>query len=132
VNKDSQVSLIKGTKTEEKTTPEFRKKWAKPWSRLTNHQGAYQLPAQLPEAYTTDSHLILLGDSTTSDAVAALQASEILPRTVGAKYPGPGKALIQYAHSPFAVEKDVVFVGASDKEGLEAGVKELLKLIPKK
>jgi hypothetical protein len=131
-DKDRHLTVVKGTKAEEKTTAEFRKKWSKPWDRLTSHQGAYQLPAQLPEAYTTDSHLILLGDSTTSDAVAVLQASEILPRMVDAKYPGPGKALIQYAYSPFAVEKDVIFVGASDKDGLEEGVKELLKLAPKK
>jgi hypothetical protein len=131
-NKDRQLTVVKGTKKEEKTTAEFRTKWAKPWQRLTTHVGAYQLPAQLPEAFTTDSHLILLGDSTTSEAVAALQASEILPRMVDAKCPGPGKALIQYAWSPFAVEKDVIFVGASDAEGLQAGVKELLKLVPKK
>jgi hypothetical protein len=75
-----------------------------------------------------DDHLIVLGDSKTSLAVAVLQASEILPRTVDAKYPGPGKALVQYAWSPFAVEKNAIFVGAADREGLEAGIARLLKL----
>ena len=59
--------------------------------------------------------------------VAALQASELLPQLADAKYPGPGKALIEYAWSPFAVEKDVIFIGASDEAGLNAGIAQLLK-----
>ena len=102
--------------------------WAKPWSRLTSHVGGYQLPPQLPEAYTTDSHLILLGDSGSGFAVAALQASELLPQVVDRKYPGPGKALVSFAWSPFAVEKDVILVGASDAAGLRAGVRKLLEI----
>ena len=128
VDERRQMTVINAEAKEVKTTTEFRKKWAKPWSRLTSHVGAYQLPAQLPEAYTTEDHLIVLGDSKTSLAAAVLQASEILPQTVDAKYPGPGKALVQFAWSPFAVEKNVIFVGASDKEGLEAGMAQLLKM----
>jgi hypothetical protein len=123
-----QVKVINAEAKEVKTTAEFRKKWAKPWSQLTTHVGAYQLPAQLPEAYTTDAHLIVLGDSKSSLAAVVLQASEILPQTVDTKYPGPGKALVQFAWSPFAVEKNVVFVGAADKEGLSAGIARVLKM----
>ncbi len=123
-----EMKVINAVAKEVRTTAEFRAKWAKPWSRLTTHVGAYQLPPQLPEAYTTDSHLILLGDSKSSQAVAALQASEILPQTVDGKYPGPGKALVQFAWCPFALEKNVIFIGAADTEGLQAGIDRLLQM----
>ena len=92
--------------------------------------GGYQLPPQLPEAYTTDSHLILLGDSSSGFAVAALQASELLPQVADKKYPGPGKALVSFVWSPFAVEKNVILIGASDPDGIKAGVSALLGLAP--
>jgi hypothetical protein len=128
VDAKGQLVVLKGELGDAKTTDEFRARWAKPWSRLTSHGGGYQLPPQLPEAYTTDSDLILLGDSGSGFAVAALQASELLPQVVDAKYPGPGKALISFAWSPFAVEKDVILVGASDADGLRAGVRKLLEV----
>ena len=112
---------------EEKSTPEFRAKWARPWRTLTSHVGGYQFPAQLPEAWTTDSHLILLGDSSTNEVIAVLQASEILPRIVDAKYPGPGKALVQFAWSPFRVGKNAIVVGGSDVAGVAAGADRLLR-----
>jgi len=112
-----QMSVVRDEVKDVRTTEEFRSRWAKPWSRLTTHVGAYQLPPQLPEAYAADSHLILLGDGSTGTAVAALQASELLPQVVDKKYPGPGKALVMFAWSPFAVEKNVILVGASDAEG---------------
>jgi hypothetical protein len=127
-DKDRQMKVLNAEAKEEKTTSFFRKKWAKPWSRLTTHVGAYQLPPQLPEAYSADDNLIVLGDSKTSLAAAVLQASEILPQAVDAKYPGPGKALVQFAWSPFAVQKNVVYVGASDREGLAAGIGRVLKM----
>jgi hypothetical protein len=127
-NDRRQLTVVKGRQKEVKTTPEFRKKWARPWDRLGSHAGAYQLPAQLPEAYTADDHLILLGDALAVAAVAALQASELLPQVADAKYPGPGKALVSLAWSPFAVEKNVVLVGVSDAAGLAAGIARLLKL----
>jgi hypothetical protein len=123
-----QMTVINASAKEVKTTAEFRTKWAKPWSRLTTHVGAYQLPAQLSEAYTVDDHLIVLGDSKSSLAAAVLQASEILPQAADAKYPGPGKALVQFAWSPFAVEKNVIFVGAADREGLQAGAARVVKM----
>jgi len=114
----------------ERTTPQFKTRWSRPWTRLASHVGAYQLPPQLPEAYTTDHHLILLGDSTGSRGVAALQASELLLELVDNVYPGPGKSLVSFAWSPFAVEKNVILVGATDAAGLEAGVSTLVKLAP--
>lgn len=126
VDDKGQVTVLKGEQSLVETTEAFRKKWGKPWQRLTQHVGGYQLPPELPEAFTTDDHLILLGDSTTGPAVAALQASEVLPQVVDAKYPGPGKALVSFAWSPFAVEKNVILVGASDIDGLRPGVRRLI------
>jgi hypothetical protein len=128
VDDKRQVAVLNGDAKRVRTTPEFRARWARPWTRLHSYVGNYQLPPQLPEAYTTDSHLILLGDSRTSFAVAALQASDLLPQTVDDRYPGPGKALIQFAWSPFAVERNVVFVGAADEAGIKAGVSKLVQL----
>lgn len=131
VDQNNQIVVLKGEFTEAKTTPEFRAKWAKPWRRLMEHVGGFQLPPELPEAYTTDSHLILLGDSTTNPVIAALQASEILPQVTDAKYPGPSKALVMFAWSPFAVEKNVVVIGACDAAGLSAGAQRLVGLAAK-
>src|SRR5262249_33150483 len=80
------MTVVRGEMQEVKTTADFRARWAKPWDRLGTHVGGYQLPPALPEAYTTDAHLVLLGDSTTGPAVAALQASELLPQVADAKY----------------------------------------------
>lgn len=130
VDEQRQVKVLRGTPTPERTTEEFRARWAKPWTRLTTHVGAFQLPPQLPEAYTTDRHLLLLGDSATSQAVAALQASDLLLQVVDGQYPGPGKALVSFAWSPFAVEKNAILIGAADPAGLAAGAEKLLELVP--
>jgi hypothetical protein len=122
------LTVLNARPKEEKTTAAFRVRWSRPWSHLTTHVGGYQLPPALPEAWTTDSHLVLLGDSTTSAAVRALQAGEVLPQAADGPYPGPGKALVQLAWSPFAVGKNVVLVGASDAEGLRAGAARLVRL----
>jgi len=54
--------------------------------------------------------------------VAALQASELLTQVADDNYPGPGKALVSFAWSPFALEKNVILIGASDDAGIKAGV----------
>uniref|UniRef100_B8HR30 Uncharacterized protein n=1 Tax=Cyanothece sp. (strain PCC 7425 / ATCC 29141) TaxID=395961 RepID=B8HR30_CYAP4 len=130
VDRNRRVRVIKGTPVEVPTTTDFKAKWAKPWTVLTSHQGAYQLPPQLPEAYQTDSHLILLGDSTTSQAVAVLQASDLLLQIVDEQYPGSGQALLSFVWSPFAVEKNVILIGATDEAGLQAGINRLLNFLP--
>jgi len=128
VDDKRKVTVLKGETRLVDTTPEFRRKWARPWTRLTTYQGVNQYPAQLPEAFTTDSHLLLLGDSSSGTVVAALQASEILPQVADAAYPGPGRAIVEFAWSPFAVEKNVIFIGATDEGGLDAGAKAVLGL----
>lgn len=128
VGTDRQVTVLKGTATEVQTTEEFRRRWSRPWSRLQIFVGAFQLPPALPEAYTADSHLIVLGDSDAGEAAAALQGSDVLRQVVDAKYPGPGRALVQLVWSPFALEKNVIFIGAVDEAGLNAGVEALAGL----
>jgi hypothetical protein len=131
VNKNNQVEVVKGTETRVKTSEEVRRKWSRPWARLGSYQGTYYLGPQLPEAYQADAPLILLGDSKGSELVAALQASELLPQVADEQYPGPGKALLSFAWSPFGLGKDVVLVGASDEGGLSAGAAKLIELLPR-
>ena len=130
VNAKNEVEVLNGTSSTVPTDPAFRARWCKPWTRLSSHHGGYQLTAALPEAFSTDSHLILLGDSASSPVVAGLQASEIFTVVVDSKYPGPGKAVVQYAWSPFAVGKDVIYIGAGDAAGLQAGAAALADLLP--
>ena len=83
----------------------------------------------MPEAYTTDKHLNVLGSSTTSHAVAVLQASELLPQIADEKYPGPGGALVSLCWSPFVVEKNAIMLASPDSVGLKAGVEALTRLL---
>jgi hypothetical protein len=129
VNEQRQLTPQNSQARETKTTVEFRARWSKPWSRLTQHVGAYQLPAQLPEAFTTDSHLIVIGNSATNRVMAVLQASELLPQIADEKYPGPGGALVSLVWSPFVVEKNAITIAGNDPAGLKAGIDELLKLL---
>jgi hypothetical protein len=123
------LEVVAGESVETKTTPEVRRRWARPWHRLETHVGAHHLVPQLPEAYEVDDHLILLGDSTTGELVRALQASELLDQVVDRDYPGPGKALVSFAWSPFRLEKHVILVGAADARGLEAAADALIEII---
>ena len=129
VNAKNEIHVLNATSSAVPTDLSFRARWCKPWTRLSSHHGGYQLAAALPEAFSTDSHLILLGDNASSPIVAGLQASEIFPLVVDGKYPGPGKAVVQYAWSPFAVGKDVIYVGAGDAAGLQAGAAALADLL---
>jgi hypothetical protein len=128
IDDKGQMTVLRGEHKEERTTAAFRARWSRPWQHLSSHVGAFQLPPELPEAYRADSHLILLGDSSSGTAVAALQASEILPQVADARYPGKGKALVSFAWSPFAVEKNVILVGAADAGGLNAGIARVIEL----
>jgi hypothetical protein len=60
-----------------------------------------------------------------------LQASDLLLQVVDEQYPGPGKALVSFAWSPFAVEKNALMIGAADEAGLAAGAARLLELAPR-
>ena len=126
------VVAVNGEAEEVKTTPEVRERWSRPWKNLVGHVGGHNLTPQLPEAYASDDHLILLGNSKTGELVRALQASELLPQVVDDKYPGPGKALLSFAWSPFGLERNVILIGAADLPGVKAGAKKLLEIAPGK
>lgn len=128
VGERGEIHVLNSAPLKVRTTPEFRARWSRLWTRLYSYVGNFQLPPQIPEAYTTDSHLVMLGDSRSGFGVATIQASELLLQTVDEAYPGPGRALIQFVWSPFAVEKNVVLIGASDQEGLHRGAKRLVQL----
>ncbi|HET6879232.1 MAG TPA: hypothetical protein VFI31_03715, partial [Pirellulales bacterium] len=128
IRDDNQAVVIKGEPIELQSTDEVRQKWSRPWTRLNSFVGTDKLCPQLPEAYSVDSHLILFGDSKSGELAAALQASDLLIEVADEKYPGPGKALVSFVWSPFAVEKNVIFIGASDAAGTEAGVARLVEL----
>lgn len=125
IRDDNQATVLKGEPVEVQSTDEVRQKWSRPWPRLNSFVGTDKLCPQLPEAYAVDSHLILFGDSTSSELAAALQASDLLLEVADEKYPGPGKALLSFVWSPFAVEKNVIFIGASDAAGIEASIGRL-------
>lgn len=124
------VVLANGRPEKVRTTDEVRMKWSRPWTRLSSYVGSNILCPQLSEAYRCDAHLVLVGTSESGELVRALQASELLPQLADAKYPGPGKALVEMAWSPFALGRNVLFIGASDAAGAEAGAAALAALAP--
>jgi hypothetical protein len=129
VEGNGQVQVLRAVATMVKATPEARERWSRPWTRLSSYLGTDKLCPQLPEAYSAEDNLILLGDSTSGELVAALQASELLEQVADMKYPGPGKALVGFARGPFALARDVVLIGACDEAGVRAGVEALVGLV---
>jgi len=128
VDEQNRQIVVDGEPVEVQATEEVRRRWSRPWVRLSSFVGTDKLCPQLPEAYSVEHHLVLLGDSTQGELIAALQASELLLQVADAKYPGPGKALVSLAWSPFALGKNVILVGAADRVGVEAGVERLVEL----
>jgi hypothetical protein len=106
--------ILNGQPTLQATSDDVKGRWSRPWQRLSSYLGDQFLVPQLPEAYQVDSHLVLLGDGPLS---LALEASELLPRALSPDYPGPGRALIMFAWSPFALERNVIYLAAGDRSG---------------
>lgn len=129
VAEQNRMEVVRGTPHEVRTTHEVQARWARPWHTIQQHVGGHHLVPQLPEAYQSDMHLILIGNSRTSELVRALQASELLLQVADEKYPGPGKSLVSFAWSPFALEKHVVLVAGTDLPGLTAGTDRLIELL---
>lgn len=130
INAKNVIQVLNGAApVTEKVTDEFRARWQKPWTLIGIHVGGYQMPPALPYAYTSDNNLIVIGDSSSNLAARVLQASELFEQVVDDSYPGTGKALIQHAWSPFAVGKNVIFIGASDEEGIAAGINQFLTMV---
>jgi len=131
VGERGRLEVLRGAAEEVKTTGEVRRRWERPWHKLQHHVGGHHLVPQLPEAYRADEHLILIGDSNSSEPVRVLQASELLMQVADKRYPGPGKSLVSFAWSPFAVEKNVILIAATDTKGVEAGVQAVVELAGK-
>ena len=128
VNGSNWINDHNDTRNWSETTDEVRTKFSRPWVRLDTYVGSDNLPPALPEAYAAPDNLILIGDSEDGQLTAALQASEVLPQVADRLYPGPGKALISFAWSPFAVGKNVIMIGASDTSGIDRGIHALVSL----
>jgi hypothetical protein len=128
VNSKRQIEVLNAESQQVKTTEEVQRRWSAPWQRLTRYNGAYQLPAQLPEAYETDDHLIVLGDSRSSRIAAALQAAEIVPQIADERYPGAGRALVSFVRGPFHPERNAILIAASEEAGLKAGAQRVAGL----
>ncbi len=129
VGDQNRLHYRNSTVEQTKTDAAFRARWARPWRKIQGHVGGFNLTPQLPEVYTAADHLILLGDSHAGTLPAALQASELLTQVVDEQYPGPGKALLQFVWSPFKLERNVIFIGATDGPGLQRGIDRLLQLV---
>ena len=72
--------------------------------------------------------LILLGDPAQNRWLKDINDAQLTPRTLSPSYPGPGRALLQYAWSPFFDGKDVITISAQDSTGVQAGIDALLKI----
>ncbi|MGH7213886.1 MAG: hypothetical protein ACREIT_03900 [Tepidisphaeraceae bacterium] len=70
-----------------------------------------------------------MGDSKTSQTARALQASDLLMQVADEKYPGLDRALVSFVWSPFAVEKNVIYIAATDDAGLNAGAQKVAELV---
>lgn len=128
VNSKRRVEVLNGQPQQVRATEDVQHRWSAAWQRLTRYVGNYQLPAQLPEAYETDDHLIVLGDSRSSRIVAALQAAEVVPQIADERYPGAGRALVSFVRGPFHPERNAILIAASDAAGLTAGARKVAKL----
>ncbi|MBS2039143.1 hypothetical protein JST97_29440 [bacterium] len=126
-HRDGRWRVVGGRRSLENVTPDLRKEWSVPWRRLGRFTG-HRLQPQTPECWECHHHLVLLGDSSSNVLMGALQASELLPRTAQSDYPGPGRAFISLAWSPFSLGYQAVVVAAGDLQGLEAGRRRLLEL----
>jgi hypothetical protein len=132
VQKNRSLLVVSGTKKELQTTPDLREKLRLPWTAMSRYVGQFQYPPELPTAYQCDTHLILLGTAKESPLHAALLASEILTLNVDDQYPGPGRAILQHAWSPFKLGKNVILLSSSDAAGLSAAADALIQLTSQK
>ena len=73
-------------------------------------------------------HLILLGDPAQNRWLADIHNYQLVRRPLSPSYPGVGRALLQYAWTPFYDGYDAVTISANDISGLRAGIAKLLEL----
>jgi len=105
-----------------------REKLKKPWEKLFQWTGAKGYPPTLPDAYYVPENIIVIGKDQTSKIINILQRSMILMRVTNYYYPGSGRGIIQYAWSPFTLDKDAILITGSDDEGIEKAAKKLISI----
>ncbi len=109
-------------------TIEVRDKERKEWDKLANWVGDPSYPPSLPDAFEADDHLMLVGTDKSSTLIQALQRASMLMRVANDYFPGKGRGFVQYAWSPFALEKDVILITGSDAAGVRKAAEKLLSL----
>lgn len=72
--------------------------------------------------------LILLGDPAQNRWLRDIHDLQLVRRPLSPNYPGPGRALLQYAWAPFYDGYDVVTVSTTDLDGVKAGIARLLAI----
>ena len=89
------------------------------------HSG-YREPAPLHIAMRD---MIVLGAPQTNLLLKDIHNAEIAPRRVTENFPGPGRALIQRAWSPFHADYDALMVESLDREGIRKAVNALGRML---
>lgn len=110
-------------------TIEEREKRRKPWLKLRVWAGENGYPPTLPDAFEVDENLILVGTDNSSILIQALQRASILPMVANNYFPGKGRGILEYACSPFSLEKDVILITGSDPSGVRKSAQRLLALL---
>jgi len=75
-------------------------------------------------------NLILLGDIYNNQAILCLGGKRLVG--CNSKYPGKGKYELKVLFSPLEINADIIVIGATDKEGLTAGINRFLKIVEKR
>ena len=77
-----------------------------------------------------EKQVILFGNRASNPLIARLvEKYQLCPRQLDAAYPGIHRALLYWAYGLFGLNHDIIVIYAGDARGLEAGSKELLRLI---
>ena len=80
----------------------------------------------LPPESAVLNHVLLIGSEGENRLIEEICDAPILLRRFTANYPGPGRALIQMARSPFSLGRHALLVLSNDQNGLKRGVERLL------
>lgn len=111
-------------------TEEERERRRNPWEKLRVWAGENGYPPTLPDAFEVKDDLILVGTDRSSTLIQVIQRASILPRVANDYFPGKGRGLLEYAWSPFALERDAILVTGSDPTGVANSAELLLSLTP--
>ncbi len=74
-----------------------------------------------------DEDLIVLGNRSTNRVVSDLY--DLYYCVIDLRYPGKGGSVVRSLHDPFADGHNVIFVGASDDEGMKKATAKFLAIL---